>query len=115
MVQSLQFPHSPCPEHGSCVRLRVVHDYPAHAKEAQLYADGYIVDPDTIMRSELLDDMLQTDGETRIPILAVDWHDWVKWPHASSDSALSPQRLVELLQVCRAFQCSWCCLYFVVS
>ena len=58
---------------------------------------------------------VQTDGETSIPMLAVDWHDWVKWPHASSDSALSPQRLVELLQVCRAFQCSWCCLYFVVS
>ena len=100
MVQSLHSPHSPCLEHGSCVRLHVVHDYSSDDKETQLYANGYNVDPDTISRSELLDDMLQTDGETSIPVLTVDWHDWVQWPNAISASLLSPQRLVELLQVC---------------
>ena len=86
-------------------RLRVVHDLSWQA-EALLFADGRLVDQDSIERSELLDGILCTEGETVLPVLATDFNLWAQMPKLRkhndcvfSASPPPPQRLLELFQV----------------
>lgn len=83
------------------VRLRVVqpdlHDTLVEDLPV-LFADGRIIDEATIERSELLQGILQTHGETVINVLVSDFVDFVRWDERNATSA-SAQRLSELLQV----------------
>lgn len=89
------------PDLGMYVRIRVVHQ--DLDESSLLFAEGRIVDQAIIERSELLDGILQTEGETLIPVAAADFKQWMCWQQnvcVHSASPPTPQRLLELLQVC---------------
>jgi hypothetical protein len=97
----------------SAVIVRVVHPTRGSLswqEEALLFADGRILESEVVERSELLLGILQTEGDTVIPLLGADWRAWLTWRDLGSSlaSPLPPQRLLELLQVRGRFAMAAC-------